>query len=224
MVNPWFKFYGGEYLSDPKIGALTPQERSCWITLLCMSNTSSIAGIIEYLTVEVLLEKSGIKFDPYSPKEWESCLSVLQKFENMKMITKNNNGTIEINNWMKRQETNMTDAERAKSYRDRKKERHANVTHNVTNVTQEENRIEENREEKSIDTANKFAKPTLEEIKQYCTERNNEVVAERFLDYYQSNGWKVGRNSMKDWKATVRTWEKNELPKSKVPRTFTAKE
>lgn len=69
-----------------------------------------------------------------------------------------------------------------------------------------------------------FTRPTLEEIKQYCTERNNDVSAERFLDYYQSNGWKVGRNSMKDWKATIRTWEKNELPKSKVPRTFIAKE
>ena len=53
------------------------------------------------------------------------------------------------------------------------------------------------------------SKPTLEQIKAYCLERKNNVDAQRFLDYYESNGWKVGRNPMKDWKATVRTWERN---------------
>lgn len=55
---------------------------------------------------------------------------------------------------------------------------------------------------------NKFIKPTLEEIKQYCLERNNNIDAENFIDYYNSNGWKVGKNPMKDWKATIRTWER----------------
>lgn len=55
---------------------------------------------------------------------------------------------------------------------------------------------------------NKFIKPTIEEVKQYCLERNNNIDAENFVDYYNSNGWKVGKNSMKDWKAAIRTWEK----------------
>ncbi|MBF1110535.1 MAG: phage replisome organizer N-terminal domain-containing protein [Solobacterium sp.] len=55
----------------------------------------------------------------------------------------------------------------------------------------------------------RFTKPTLEEIKQYCIERNNNVDAQHFYDYYESNGWKVGKNSMKNWQAAVRTWEKN---------------
>lgn len=54
-----------------------------------------------------------------------------------------------------------------------------------------------------------FAKPTVVEVRTYCQERKNNVDPERFVDYYESNGWKVGKNSMKDWKATVRTWEKN---------------
>lgn len=56
----------------------------------------------------------------------------------------------------------------------------------------------------------RFTKPTLEEIKSYCSERNNNVNPERFLDYYESNGWRVGKNPMKDWKAAIRTWERNE--------------
>lgn len=57
----------------------------------------------------------------------------------------------------------------------------------------------------------KFVKPTLHEVEGYCLERQNNVNPQRFLDYYDANGWKVGRNAMKDWKATIRTWEKNEV-------------
>lgn len=63
---------------------------------------------------------------------------------------------------------------------------------------------------KSTTTKRKrFEKPTLSQITQYCLERNNCVNAEQFYDYYESNGWKVGKNAMKDWKACVRTWERN---------------
>jgi hypothetical protein len=49
----------------------------------------------------------------------------------------------------------------------------------------------------------------MEEVQAYCLERKNNVDAERFIDYYTSNGWLVGKNKMKDWKAAVRTWERN---------------
>jgi hypothetical protein len=62
----------------------------------------------------------------------------------------------------------------------------------------------------------RFAKPTIEEVADYCNERNNDVDAEKFYDYYSSNGWKVGKNAMKDWKASVRTWEKNTTQQQKV--------
>ncbi len=87
------------------------------------------------------------------------------------------------------------------------------------------NRKEENRKEKKgseykrargnarSDTptgAKRFTKPSVEEIKTYCKERKNSVDPERFYDFYESKGWKVGNSPMKDWKACVRTWEKNE--------------
>jgi len=61
----------------------------------------------------------------------------------------------------------------------------------------------------------RFVKPTLDDIFDYCSERQNNVDYQKFYDYYSSNGWKVGKNPMKDWKAAVRTWEKNETPKKK---------
>lgn len=58
-------------------------------------------------------------------------------------------------------------------------------------------------------TTKNFVPPTLEEVKEYCKSRNNNVNPEQFYDYYTANGWLVGKNKMKDWKAAVRTWERN---------------
>jgi hypothetical protein len=61
----------------------------------------------------------------------------------------------------------------------------------------------------------RFIKPTLEEVKQYCLERNNGIDAETFIDFYESKGWMVGKTKMKDWKACVRTWERNKKTAAK---------
>jgi hypothetical protein len=62
---------------------------------------------------------------------------------------------------------------------------------------------------------NIFITPSIEEIKAYCIERGNDVNANKFFNFYESKGWLVGKCKMKDWKASVRTWEKDskESPK-----------
>ena len=67
--------------------------------------------------------------------------------------------------------------------------------------------------------AKRFTPPTLEEVTAYCMERNNSVDPQHFIDYYTSNGWLVGKNKMKDWKAAVRTWERNGYSKPKATST-----
>ena len=54
----------------------------------------------------------------------------------------------------------------------------------------------------------RFVKPSIEEIKEYVFENSLNVDCEYFYDYYQSNGWTVGKNHMKDWKATLRNWSR----------------
>lgn len=63
-------------------------------------------------------------------------------------------------------------------------------------------------------TRHRFTPPTVDEVKTYCTEKGYALDADRFVDYYTSNGWRVGKNPMKDWKAAVRTWSRKEQPKS----------
>lgn len=59
-------------------------------------------------------------------------------------------------------------------------------------------------------SAPRFSPPTVDEVAAYCQERGNTVDAERFVDFYAAKGWKVGANSMQDWKAAVRTWERGD--------------
>lgn len=87
-----------------------------------------------------------------------------------------------------------------------------NVTHMLQNgygEIEKELEIElDTKAKKSPTKAKRFVKPTLSEIEQYCIERNNNIDAEAFYSYYESIGWKVGKNSMKNWKFAVITWEK----------------
>lgn len=69
----------------------------------------------------------------------------------------------------------------------------------------------------------KFVKPSVEEIAAYCAERNNDIDPQQFFDFYESKGWKVGNQSMKDWKAAVRTWERREKPKKVLPKETPSK-
>ena len=54
-----------------------------------------------------------------------------------------------------------------------------------------------------------FIPPTVDEVRAYCTERNNGINADNFVDFYAGKGWFVGKNKMVDWRAAVRTWERN---------------
>lgn len=78
--------------------------------------------------------------------------------------------------------------------------------------------IKKDKEKEIVLTDNKekrFVAPTVEEVSAYCRERGNNVDAQKFVDFYTSKGWKVGSQAMKDWRACVRTWEKNNYGTSK---------
>jgi len=57
--------------------------------------------------------------------------------------------------------------------------------------------------------SHRFTPPTLEEVAEYCKQRNNSVDPQKWYDFYSAKGWMIGKNKMKDWKAAVRTWEKS---------------
>lgn len=65
------------------------------------------------------------------------------------------------------------------------------------------------------DKIKRFVKPSIAEISEYCNERKNNIDAVSFYDFYESKGWKIGNSPMKDWKASVRTWERSRQQKNR---------
>lgn len=65
-----------------------------------------------------------------------------------------------------------------------------------------------------VGRATRFTPPSVDEVSEYCRIRRNRVKPEKFLSHYESNGWRVGKNPMKDWRAAVRTWETNDTDRN----------
>lgn len=88
---------------------------------------------------------------------------------------------------------------------------------NASQNIAKERKVKESKQKENItppinppQSQSRFVKPTLEEVETYISEKGYSVDAERFISYYESNGWKVGRNPMKNWMAAVSNWERME--------------
>ena len=114
-----------------------------------------------------------------------------------------------LNNYLQKDRINPTNYQREKSLL-------ITDDNNVYNLYTQ-NSIDKN---SIVKRASKnFIKPTIEEITNYCIERNNGINAEAFYDFYESKDWLIGKNKMKDWKACVRTWEKRTQDTSTKTKT-----
>ena len=80
------------------------------------------------------------------------------------------------------------------------------VPYNITNNNTKSNN-------NTVSSAKRFTPPTLKDVTEYCLERRNQINPQQFVDFYTSKGWKVGNSPMKDWKASVRTWEQRDTIK-----------
>lgn len=157
MSKTWFKFYGLEYLSDPKMLSLTPIEKALWLTILCLAASSDVEGQIKYITEDKIMMMTGI-----SPLEddWKKNIGFMQRFRDLGMITRNLvEDVIYVKNYSKRQETNLSDAERSKRYRDS----HKSDSRHAPSRDDSHAREEKNREEKK--EVKKEKTPSLEPSK-----------------------------------------------------------
>lgn len=186
-----------------------------WIGLLCLAMKSQHPGLIEIsdalpYTIDDLSNLFGI--------DKKTCELGLVLFKKYKMVDLIEGGGIEIINFSRHQ--SLEDIEhkrelariRTAKYRDRLRISHAPVTHNSVTVTLTDKIRQDKIRQDKESVAKKrrvFTKPSLADVKAYCMERKNNVDAEAWIDHYASNGWKVGNNPMIDWKAAVRTWERN---------------
>ena len=201
-----------------------------WFKLLCMAGKQNNGGVflmndrIAY-TDEML---STIFRRPLNTVRL--ALNTFEKFGMIEIV----NDTITIPNWEKHQSLDKIEKSKEQTRKrvaEHRKRQHliasgesgadddvtecngySNVTvteSNADRIRVDKDKDKEEEGEKKKKAASRFIPPTVKEVRAYCQERQNNVDAERFVDYYTSNGWKVGKNPMKDWKAAVRTWERH---------------
>ena len=190
-----------------------------WIKMLCLAGKLNQDGYF-LLSNEV-------------PYDFKMLSTVLKRKEN---VVKNavevfkkyglveiKDGVISITNWNKHQ--SLQGFESRKEYmREYMKKRRSKQNVNESKVNSKPNVSPIDKEEdkdKEININNRaFVKPTVEEVRAYCLERNNGIDAETFISFYESKGWMIGKNKMKDWKAAVRTWERSRKPEKQDKPKF----
>lgn len=206
-----------------------------WFKLLCLAGKQNNSGVFMLGRVAFTDKMLATIF-----RMKESTVTMaLQTFEQFGMI-EIIDGVITIPNWGKHQ--NLEQMESRKEYMRgymteyRAKQKALTSVDSACktdvnslrkpNVNQADKDIEKDKEieeEKEVIVEQKrkrFVPPTLEEVRSYCQERKNNVNPEKFIDHYTSNGWMVGRNKMKDWKAAVRTWERNSYSEPKEDKSY----
>lgn len=156
-----------------------------------------------------LLRSLIFPYDDLRASDLEKWLSQLGGLGLVVLYTVGDQAYYYLPNFLKHQTINKPTASIFPKPQDTLPENYGSTTVALPPKRKEENRreVEEKRKEEN---KGRFAPPTREEVAAYCQERQNNVDPQRWYDYYCANGWMVGKNKMKDWKAAVRTWERNQ--------------
>lgn len=182
-----------------------------WIDLLLLANHADKKFLLgnelveckagSFITSELkLMERWG-----WSKAKVRSFLALLESDQMITKKTDRKKTTIIIENYSV-YSVHETTEEPEKDHKKTAK-RPQKDTNNNDNNDNNENNISNNR---------RFTPPSLEEVRAYCQERQNNISPESFVNYYTSKGWMIGKNKMKDWKAAVRSWESRQKKKPAV--------
>ena len=138
MAYPWFKFYHQDFLTEKKLKGVDADRRSCLLTALCYAALEEGTIDTKYVTSDVIKIESGV---PMGGDRWDSIEDIFQWLHDRDFgeIT---GQTFTFKAWQKRQESHLTGAERVKKHREKP---------NVTDVTLDKNRVEENRTDTQFD-------------------------------------------------------------------------
>jgi hypothetical protein len=199
----WIKLWV-DAATDFKVRRIPFNLRWCFPALLLLAKRSPREG---YLEISL-----GVPYSTEELAQWCGCKSgdiliAINALVTVGILIKEGE-VLRFDSWEKRQYNEGL--ARVRKYRTNKiteaMKQDCNVPVTECNGVVEENRIEEKREEKK--ERKRFTPPTLEEVTEYCKSRNNTIDPIMWHSKYVSNGWMVGRSPMKDWKATIVTWER----------------
>ena len=191
-----------------------------WLKLLILAGVTNDGGFV-YFTRDIPYTDQLLSTQFNRPLATiQLALTTFQRFEMIDIV----DDMICVSNWERYQ--NIDGMERIREQTRKRVARHrekqellaCNATVTQCNATDKEEDKEEDKErdKENRTTAKRFTPPTVDEVRAYCKERKNGIDPEHFVDYYDARGWELTKGrKMKDWKAAVRTWERNGFSKPK---------
>ena len=180
--DPAFLFYSSDFLTGTLL--MSMEQKGKFITLLCIQHQKG------HMSERDMLQICGT-YDE----------DIFDKFQ------KDSDGKF-FNERLKEEIDKRKSYSESRRNNRKKKDDVIIISESYVQHMENENEIENIIENKKVA---RFEKPTLSELKTYMTEIGMADVSEKWFDYYESNGWLVGKNKMKNWRAAVRTWKNNNL-------------
>lgn len=195
--RPSFQNYPGDWLRD-NVAGCSLAAQGLWLRMMYIGHDSERYGYLQWNGKPIPQESIARMCGAASLDEY---LALLSELFAAGVPSRTPKGVIFSRRMVKDESIRNQTKERVQQFREKC---NARVT------VRYEDEVEE--EVKTLEVSTKvksFIRPTVEEVSSYCKESCNSVDPQHFLDYYESNGWRVGRNPMKSWKAAVRNWAKN---------------
>ena len=237
----WIKLRTG-FFDEDEIDWLLSQDNGCQYVvlyqMLCLKTANSNGSFSTKVGEIIVPYDVGKIVRDTKYFDYDTVVVALELYKKLGLVYEDSNGSLVISNFtqMVGSESASKDALKKREYRKRLKERSVdNARDNTEDIEVDKNRtncpteyrdksieirdksIDKRDKEKDKDKrkSNRFTPPSVEDVRTYCIERGNNIDPDKFVDYYTGNGWMVGRNKMKDWKATVRSWERNDYSNNK---------
>lgn len=205
--------------SDPKVQMLPSNLRWAFPALLALAKKSTREGYLEMAPGMPYPDEALATWCGMSLEDTKAAVDHMLTVTLLETVTEINaqfnvncNAKIlRFKRWDKRQKSDSY--ERVKRYRE--KQVTGKITGQETTDVEVDVEVDVKKDQNQPHVTRpksngRFTIPTVEEISEYCTARGNNVDPVKFHAFYTSNGWKVGKNPMRNWKAAVvSTWEKN---------------
>lgn len=159
-------------------------------------------GVV-YMSLNALAERWG-----WTWRTVKRFVSMLEKDGMVQTIEQNGEQNVFLSNYAKYQDTMQNGEQNTKQNTEQstRQNREQNTEQNRSHFLPNKEEHKEYKEHKEGEKARRFTPPTLDELRAYIFMQDLKMDAQRFLDYYEANGWKVGKNPMKDWRAAARSW------------------
>ena len=210
------------FFDDPAIDWISDQKNGndyiVFYLRLCLKSANT-GGVLIRNIGDMLIPYDVEKLAEIGRTDIDTAAVALKLFEQVGLIEVLENKELYLTAVKDMVGSETAAAHRQRIHRDKKAALVGQCPDNVTQMSQEvcdnvatEKEIEKEKEKDKKEKRSKrvFTPPTLEEVQAYCKDRGNRIDPQDFLDYYTSTGWMRGKVKLKDWKAAVRTWERQD--------------